>query len=486
VCFFKPLTKPVLHEIARREIDNLFQREGITRRGLVIEMDEEVVERVVERGYSPKFGARHLKRQIERSIAYPLARAIIQQPTRAGDLARVYVKGDRIHAALIPDEAERAILEAGIELETEDLSRRFTVEEMRNAVDELFARIERIESFHEMDATRTRMNDLITEMSAPTFWDDPQAAEAKLAVLGDLTRKVDVCEGLRRAAEDLESALELIVEEGARQLIGDAARRYRYLLRELPRVELDLLLTGPWDTHDAFLTVSVAPEDTEAAEWAEGLARMYLGWAGHRRYEATVLDETRDDAGHLQSFTVAIRGHGAFGLLKGESGAHRRLQHREEGGRQVLHARVEVIPDIGVDELGEITPGDLELQSQAISGQGEFIRRLRSHAQAVHLPSETVVSLTNDRTRDDNSELCRHLLQARLTFEARVPERPAPSPLEPFWGAVVRTYSVYKDQFVKDTRTGVTETHIRRVLEGHIDTFLEAYLRALAAGEKEG
>ncbi len=486
VCFFKPLGKTVLHEIARREIDDLFQREGVTRRGLVIEMDEEVVERVVERGYSPKFGARHLKRQIERTIAYPLARAIISQPTKAGDLVRLYVKGGRIQAALVPDEAERAILETEVELEAEDLTRRFTVEEMRDAVDGIFQRIDQIEAFHNMDATRARMNDLIAEMSEPAFWDDPPAAEAKLATLGDLTRKVDVCEGLRRAAEDLESVLELIVEEGKTQLIGEAARRYRYLLRELPRAELDLLLTGPWDTHDAFLTIHVAPDDTDAAEWAESLARMYLGWAGRRRFETTVIDETRDHAGHLQSFAVAIRGHGAFGLLKGETGAHRRLQHREDGGRQALHARVEVIPDIGLGEMDAVPPDDVRVQSQVIGDRGEFLRRLRSQAEAVHLPSETVVTLTNDRTPDENSELCRHLLRVRLTYEARGVERPAPSPMEPFWGAVVRTYSVYKDQYVKDTRTGVTETHIRRVLEGQIDSFLEAYLRAAVGPETGG
>ncbi|MFQ5594951.1 MAG: hypothetical protein ACE5HA_12470, partial [Anaerolineae bacterium] len=139
---------------------------------------------------------------------------------------------------------------------------------------------------------------------------------------------------------------------------------------------------------------------------------------------------------------------------------------------------------IGLGELDVLPPDDVRQQSQAISGRGEFLRRLRSQAEAVHLPSETAVSLTNDRPSDDNSELCRHLLQVRLTYEARVPERPAPSPVEPFWGAVVRTYSVYKDQYVKDTRTGVTETHIRRVLEGQIDSFLEAYLRPLAAEEK--
>ena len=484
VCFFRPLTKAVLHQIARREIDDLFRREGITRRGLVIEMDEEVVEHVVEHGYSPKFGARHLKRQIERTIAYPLARAIISQPTKAGDLVRLYVKGGQIHATLVPDEAERAILETEIELRTEDLARRFTVEEMRDAVEEIFARIERIEAFHDMDTTRARMNELIAEMSAPAFWDDPQAAEAKLAILGDLTRKVDVCEGLRRAAEELESLLELIIEEGATQLIGEAARQYRYLLRELPRAELDLLLTQPWDTHDAFLTVRVAPDDTAAAEWAESLVQMYLGWARRRRYETTVLDETRDHAGNLQSFTVAIRGHGIFGLLKGETGAHRRVQHRDNGGRQSLHARVEVIPDISPDELDDLPSHEVQVQSQAVSGRGKFIRRLRSHAEAIHLPTETIVSLTNDRSPDENEELCWHLLRARLTYEARLPQRPTPSPLEPFWGAVVRSYSTYKDQYVKDTRTGITETHLRRVLEGHIDVFLEAYLRMLAAGEK--
>ncbi len=481
VCFFKPLGKLALHRIARRDVDLLFKREGIARRGLEIEMDEEVIEHVVERGYSPKFGARHLKRQIERAIAYPLARAILGQPTRPSDLVRVFVRRGRVQAALVPDEADRAPRPDEAVVIAEDPRRRFTLAELRAALPGVQARVARIAAFHTLEAVRAEAQDRMAAMSDPAFWDDPQRAEADLAALGALTRVVDLCDGLARAAADMAAALALVDERGERSMIGEAARQYRYLLAELPPAELDLLLTEPWDRQDAFLLLHAVPGDGPgAAAWAESLFGAYLAWAGRRGFEVAVIDETRAPSGDLVSAGAAIRGHGAYGLLRGEAGAHRWLQHRPDGGREVAHARVEVAPD--PQPGAAATAGDeVQVQSRPTSGRGKHLGKLRSQATATHLPSETSLTITSDQPADASRALAGRLVALLAAARARRRADPAPAPdAEALWGAVIRTYCTYKNPYVRDMRTGVSDTNVRRVLEGHLDPFIEASLRASA------
>jgi len=487
VCFFRPLGKHEVQRIARREIEHLLQREGIAGRGLVVEMDDEVVENVVERGYSRKFGARHLKRQIERAIAFALARAVLGQPTRPGDLVRLFVRGDRIHAAVVPDEAERPPAAVEVAVAPDGETRRFTLQELREALPDLEARVARLEAFHRIEEVRARSKDLMAAMSDPGFWDDPHRAEADLAALGDLTRVVDLCDGLRRATGDMAAALALIAEKGAGSMIGEAARQYRYLLRELPRAELDLLLADPWDRRDAFVLLHAPPAEADAGTWPEDLLGAYRGWAARRGFEAALLGETRDAAGRLASAALAVRGHGAYGLLKGETGAHRRLQPRADGGREAIHVRVEVVPELA-GEVGQIPdPHDVEATARAINARGPLLGRLRSHASATHHPTGTTVSLTSDRPADESRALAERILAACLAARARRAALPsAPPDADALWGAVVRTYCVYKSHYVRDMRTGVTETHVRRVMEGHLDGFLEAYLRAVAEGGSLG
>lgn len=476
VCFFKPLSKQGLHQIARREVASLFRREGIDRRGLAIEMDDEVVEHVVERGYSPKFGARHLKRQIERSIAYPLARAILGQPNQAGDLIRLYMHAGRVQAAVLreepaPREAEAVAL-------PEDPRRRFTLAELRAAMPEIEARVAQVAAFHDIEAVRAEARDRMAAMSAPTFWNDPKQAEADLAALGELTRTVDLCDGLARAAADMATALALIEQRGDRTMIGEAARQYRFLLAELPIAELDLLLVEPWDRLDALLMIRATPGESHSGPWAESLAGAYLAWAARRGFEAAVIDETRDPAGALVSLAAAIRGHGAYGLLKGETGAHRWLQHRVDGGREVAHLRVEVAADL--EPAASLPLGEIHVATQPTSGRGKHFGRLRSQATATHLPSETRVTLTNDLAADANGALAERVLAALLAAHAARRTEPAADTESP-WGAVVRNYCTYKSQYVRDLRTGVTETNVRRVLDGQMDGFFEACLRGAGA-----
>lgn len=479
VCFFKPLGIPSLHAIARRELGRLLEREGIRRRGLAVEVDEEVIEHIVERSYSPKYGARHLKRQIERSLAYPLAQVIVTERPAPGAVIRVFLAQDRVQAALLREEAPPAPV---AEIQELDRRHRFSLSELDAGLEDVRARVDRLLAFHDQALRREQAAALMARMNEPGFWTDPARAEAELAELGHLTALVDRLDGLAEAVAALAGALELVREAGGGPMVGEAARQYRFLLTELPRAELEMLLVGPMDARDAILRLSSSPPGALAGSWPADLARCYLAWAARRGFETSVWDEQADAAGDPAALVIAVRGRGAYGLLKGEGGVHRLVQHREGGGRLSRHLRVEVLPEIDPESPEAPEPSALRVEVRTIKARGALLGRLRSQARAEHRPSATRVTLTNDRSLEESRALARRLLAALVAAQAR----PAEAPLghadgESHWGAVVRSYCTYKSQYVRDTRTGHTETNIRRVLDGQLDPFIEAYLRAAAA-----
>ncbi|MEY4568314.1 MAG: ATP-dependent Clp protease ATP-binding subunit ClpE, partial [Planctomycetota bacterium] len=73
ILIFKQLSREHLEEIATLQINQLVKREGMTRRNVVLRVEHDAKSWLVDRGYDPQLGARVLKREVERSMAQPLA-----------------------------------------------------------------------------------------------------------------------------------------------------------------------------------------------------------------------------------------------------------------------------------------------------------------------------------------------------------------------------------------------------------------------------
>ncbi len=481
VVFFKPLTKPVLREIAYRRVQEILQREGIARRGLEVEVDEDVIEWVVEHGYSERYGARYLARQIEKTITYPLAQQLIRNNPPAGSVLRLFMRNGRVASALVlpttPHPPQEAAPVAAI-LPHRRMGR-LSSAEMRANLPLLRQRVEALESAHGVQEARLKLADLTQAMSTPSFWDDPQAVQPRLEEMEQLSGQVELVDGLRRNLSELSDLLDS-VEAGHADLLNEAALRYRYLLRELPRAEMAVLFSSAQDVCGAYVCIMALGRREAAREWARQLAQMYLGWAARHAFHAAVLGEEEGDSLTRWGVWLSIEGYGVYGLLRGEAGIHRLVQPAGSGAerRQVVQAVVNVWPQLPEDNLPTPDAGQLDVEVQPVNQSGLLGKRLTGRVQ-VQLNGEEVLVLTSALPVE---ELQREAI-ALVRIHKAMGEQAGLLDARSGRGRVVRSYVRHKQRYAHDPGTGL-RAKLSATLKGDIDPFVEARLRAANPSEK--
>ncbi|MBC8163128.1 MAG: AAA family ATPase [Roseiflexaceae bacterium] len=478
VIFFKPLSLADMRHIAYRELRKLFTREGLTRRGISVELDDAVIDLLLKHGYSPRYGARYLKRQIEKRISYPLARAILSRPAgQAERTVRLYTRGELIEADWV-QETEPERLEATVTLDGQ--KRTYSPVDLAAAVAAARTRLERYREQMEMQTARERMDELLAEMSGPAFWDDSRAAEERLSELSEVSQRVDRGDDLRRALEDLETTVARIAERHERRLIPEAARHLAQLEHDLDFAELEQYFGAPEEWGDAYLTISTAPGDAEAARWASQLIELYTTWAAQHDFVCGTIEEASVDSGEWRA-TLLVEGRGAYGLLQSERGTHRfaeLVQAGEARRKQVTQVRVELLPVLEESAL-RLPPNELVVDVRSIHERGRRLRRLRAEGRAVHQPSGLSAVAATDTDAAGAETLVLALLRGKLAAARR---EPGGLQAAPPWGSVARTYQLSRRSQVKDPRTGLANSNLRAVFAGDIDAFIAAYLRHRGTG----
>src|SRR5579859_2486329 len=467
VCIFHPLNRSVMADIARREIGDLLQRDGIIRRRFEVDIDDEVIGHVVALGYSPHYGARYLKRQIEKIITYPLAREINARPTApAGGSIRLYIKHGRVASAfLAPASAAAARGEVGA------APAAVSLEEMRSALPILAARVEALEEFHGVAAAVAERDAILASMAEVSFWDDAGAARRKLESFQEASSTVDVVSSLRQALDRLAAG-----SAAALPPVDTMARAYKFLLAELPRLEYTSWLSGPYDGAGAYLEITAHGKQAATRRWAAELARMYLGWAKQRHLTATVIGEDTSPEGRLMTLVLGISGYGVYGLLSGETGTHRLAQMVKVDGKeslQRLSATVTVLPELTDDVL---PPAELEVKGREINRGGLLLARLTAQVTVRQAGTDHHLGLAGNLPADDLAVEAKRILQTRLHLQA-AQTTPSAAP-----GELVRSYHKNtKDKGIVDHRTGWRSQKVKQVLEGDIQAALDAYLRQRSA-----
>jgi peptide chain release factor 2 len=272
---------------------------------------------------------------------------------------------------------------------------------------------------------------------------------------------------------------------------ADIERDFAALSEEVARATLEAQLSGPYDERDAVVAVSAGVGGTDAADWAQMLVRMYLRWAERRGYKAELVDFTPGDEAGYRSATITIEGLNAYGYLRTERGTHRLVrispfdaQHR----RQTSFSLVDPTPQIEDEGEVEIRPEDLRIDTYRATGAGgQNVNKTETAVRITHLPSGMVVSCQNERSQLQNRETAMRILKARL-LEERVRRQEEEQARErgemrsADWGSQIRSYVLHPYTVVKDHRTGVEVGDPTRVLDGDIDTFIEAALSRRSGG----
>lgn len=322
--------------------------------------------------------------------------------------------------------------------------------------------------------------------SAPDFWTDHRAAQQHMRTLTRMKDVVQAWDGLATRTDDLAQLFEMAQSEEDAQMIGALESELEALKLELEERELVLQLGGENDARPAIVAVNQGAGGVDAQDWSEMLLRMYLRWAEQSGYDADLLDYTPGDEAGLKSAAIRVDGAFPYGYLKSERGVHRlvRLSPFDSGNRRhTSFAGVEVYPEPEAAGEIEIDANDLKMEAFRASGHGgQSVQKNSTAVRITHEPSGIVVSVQNERSQAQNRQVAMRILQARLNDleqqrRAKEQAKLKGEHVSAEFGNQVRSYVLHPYQMVKDHRTNHETSDANAVLDGELQSFLQAYLR---------
>jgi peptide chain release factor 2 len=329
------------------------------------------------------------------------------------------------------------------------------------------------------------------ESAQPDFWQDQERAQEVMKLLADLGETVQAWRGLERKAAELAELVALALEEEDCSFQQEIHAEVEGVISQLEELEFQLVLAGEYDRRNAILAIHAGAGGTESQDWAEMLLRMYLRWAERRRFKAEVLDLSPGEEAGIKSATLEIAGDHAYGYLRSEHGVHRLVRlspFDADHSRHTSFALVEVLPEVEEEAEMKIEPDDLKIDAFRSSGPGgQHMQKSSTAIRVTHLPTGLVVNCQSERSQYQNKEIALRILYARLLDLERVRKTEEKAKLKgeriaAGWGNQIRSYVLHPYKMVKDHRTGYQISDTTAVLDGDLDSLIEAYLRS-EAGE---
>ncbi len=340
--------------------------------------------------------------------------------------------------------------------------------------------------FFDYENRKERLEEVDLRMEDPNLWDNPEEAQA----LGqERTRLAEVVEGLDtmdRGLVDAKELLELAEMEEDEETLNEVADEVRRIIADIEKLEFRRMFSGEADTANAFLDIQAGSGGTEAQDWADMLFRMYARWGEAGDFSVEIIERSDGEVAGIKSATIKFSGEYAYGYLRTETGVHRLVRKSpfDSGNRRhTSFASVYVYPEIDDSFEVEINPADLRIDTYRASGAGgQHVNRTDSAVRITHNPTGIVVQCQNDRSQHRNKAEAMNMLRARL-YEAELQKRREVSQAEEDskadigWGNQIRSY-VLDQSRIKDLRTGVETGNTQAVLDGDLDRFMQASLKA--------
>src|SRR6202171_5689191 len=325
-------------------------------------------------------------------------------------------------------------------------------------------------------------------MGGEGFWDDSEQAAAVSAEHSRAARRLEMFDELQRDAEDLESLVEMAVEEES--LRGEVEEQIASVESRLAALEEQRLFAGRHDSGDALVSVNAGAGGTDAQDWAEMVLRMEMRWAERRGFQVELLEASAGEEAGIKSATFRASGENAYGLFGAERGVHRlrgpssvRFPHR----RQTSFAGVEVAPVVKDTGEIEINDEDLQIDTYRASGAGgQHVNKTDSAVRITHRPTGIVVQCQNERSQSSNRATAMAMLRAKLLQRhererAEEIAREKGEAQDVNFGSQIRSYVLHPYTMVKDHRTGQEMGDVERGRDGDLDGFVRSYLLATAS-----
>jgi peptide chain release factor 2 len=319
------------------------------------------------------------------------------------------------------------------------------------------------------------------QIAAPDFWADNKTAQEVMKKQATLQARTEPWQKLERELKELNELLDLndsSLKTDLEQQLEKAQVRFNTLKE-------DLKFSGPYDDHDAILTLSAGAGGTDAQDWTAMLLRMYTRWAEKQQFQVVLIDEAAGEEAGLKRATLEISGSFVFGKLTSEIGVHRLVRlspFNSDNLRQTSFAKVEVMPKIDSPAELEIDPKDLKIDVYRAGGHGgQSVNTTDSAVRITHIPTGVSVAIQNERSQLQNKEVAMTVLRSRLAamqleqHQEKLSELKGPNQSAE-WGNQIRSYVLHPYKQVKDLRTRYETSDVEGVLDGELEPLIQAYL----------
>ena len=331
-------------------------------------------------------------------------------------------------------------------------------------------------------------------MSEPGFWDDNEKAQMVIQKSNELKAVYDTFHQLELQVEEVELLFEMYKEDPEEEIHEELVELVHSVEKALEKYELSMLLSGPHDKCSAILEIHPGAGGTESQDWGSMLLRMYTRWAEQHGYRIETVDYQDGEEAGIKSVTLSIEGLNAYGYLKSEKGVHRLVRispFDAAGKRHTSFCSIDIMPQLEGDIDIEINPDDLKIDVYRASGAGgQHINKTSSAVRITHIPTGIVTQSQAQRSQFKNKDQAMAMLKTKL-YQLEEEKKAAElaeirgEQKDIAWGSQIRNYVFHPYSLVKDLRSGHETGNIGAVMDGDLDSFMDAYLKWTLSGEME-